>query len=138
MTTPKSDISLDLDELAPPKMNINFGGKTIAVNPPTLEEYAKIIDFSQQLKDHENEKGVTDSDSIRKIADIYKDINMFIGEVMPEFKNTKLNFAQSSALFRLLSQIGAPSERVLEKLKEQGIDLKASKQSPKVSASRKR
>lgn len=132
-TQPKSDILLDLDELAPPKVQIKFGQKTIEVHPPSLTQYSKIIDFSEKLGSIKKTK-----DEFSKVGEVYEEIDGLIKELIPELKDTELNFAQLSSLFKLMSEIGAPSDRALAKLKAQGIDLKATgKASKKASASSK-
>ncbi len=127
MVTDKTDVELDLDALAPPSVKINFKSKAISVTPPTLEQYAKVIDFSEQLSNLKDNDFTT-------VANVYKNIEDFVKEVIPELKDEVLNFAQLSSLFKLLAQVGSPTDKALEKLKEQGINLKAD-ESPKDSAS---
>ena len=127
---PKSDIQLDLDALSPPKVQVNYEGQTIAVKAPTLEQYSKIIDISNELK-AAGEKA-TDP---KTVTDIYKSIEAFVKEAIPELADKALNMAQLSSLFKLLSEIGAPTDKAVAKLKEQGIDLQAEQADPKASAS---
>jgi hypothetical protein len=133
MAEPKSDILIDLDALAPPKVQISFQGKTIEVSPPDLTQYAHIIDFAQQLSAlRKADKGLTE------MGPIYGEINELLKTLIPELKDVKLTFAMTSALFKLMSEIGSPTDKAMEKLKEQGIDLKATgTKSPKVSTSPK-
>ena len=127
MTTEKDDIILDLDALAPPKVQLKFGGKTVNIEAPDLPDYAKIIALSEKMK--------TGKEDFATLTVIYEEMATLIKSLIPELKETKLNFAQISSLFKLLSEIGAPSDKAIAKLKAQGINLKPSKQSPKVSAS---
>lgn len=127
MTTEKDDITLDLDALAPPKVQLKFGGKTVNIEAPDLPDYAKIIALSEKMK--------TGKEDFATLTVIYEEMATLIKSLIPELKETKLNFAQISSLFKLLSEIGAPSDKAIAKLKAQGINLKPSKQSPKVSAS---
>jgi hypothetical protein len=128
-TTKKSDISIDLDELAPLSVELKYLGKKIMVEAPSLSQYASVIDYSEQLRN------LKKSD-VKSVADIYEKIAVFIKEVIPELKEVKLNFAQVSSLFKLLAEIGAPTDKAVDKLKAQGIDLKPKEdnKSPKVSA----
>jgi len=127
MVTEKDDILLDLDALAPPKVQVKFNGKTIKIVPPDLPAYAKIIALSEEMK--------KDKSNFTAVTVTYQKMETLVKELIPEVKEDTLNFAQISSLFKLLSEIGAPSDKAIAKLKAQGINLKPSKQSPKVSAS---
>lgn len=132
MAEAKSDILLDLDALAPPNITINYAEKAISVNPPDLKQYARIIDFSEKLTNSQKSAKKLDA-----IASIYPEINSFLKELIPELKEVNLTFAMTTALFKLMSEAGAPSDRAVAKLKEQGIDLKPKDAGPKASASSK-
>lgn len=134
MTDNKSDIQLDLDALAPPTVQLSYKGKTIEVTTPDVKNYAKIIDFSTQMQ--QIEKTETSSD-FTKVADVYAQIEELIKELIPGLKDETLNFAQLSALFKMLAEIGSPTDQAVEKLKAQGVNIQESKDSPKVSASQK-
>ena len=127
MVDDKSEVLIDLDALAPPKVRLKFNGQEIDVTPPSLPDYAKIIDLSQAMRAGQK--------SSTSVVATYEKMGVLVKELVPELKDENLNFAQISSLFKLLSEIGAPTDQAIAKLKAQGIDLKPSKQSPKVSAS---
>jgi hypothetical protein len=131
--TPKSSIALDLDALAPAKVQINYKDKLVEVTPPTLEQYALVMDFADQMNKIEDK-----TENYKQITDLYGKIKDFIYECVPGLKDEPLNVAQITSLFELLSTLGAPSDRAVEELEAKGITVKSGGNSdPKASASPK-
>jgi len=133
MNDKKSDVALDLDALAPAKVQINYNGKTVEVIPPTLEQYVKVMEFADAMNKIEDKQ-----ENYKQVIDLYGKIKDFIYECVPGLKDEPLNVAQLTSVFELLSTLGAPSDRAVEELKERGINLKSDgKNDPKASASPK-
>ena len=129
----KSDIALDLDALAPATVQINYKGKLISVTPPTLEQYALVMDYADQMNKIDDK-----AENYKQVTDLYAKIKEFIYSCIPDLKDEPLNVAQLTSVFELLSELGAPSDRAVEELKARGITVKSDgKQSPKASASPK-
>lgn len=119
-------IALDLDALAPKDVDILFKGKTISVQPPDFEAYAKISEVGVEMN---NLDGETD---IAKISPVYQKAVDMIKELIPELAEEKLNFAQVLSLYKFLAELAAPKDdATMEALKEHGVDLKSEDSSPK-------
>lgn len=127
----KSDIALDLDALAPKKVQISYQEKTLDVNPPTLEQFVTIMDLAEQMR------SIKDNTDFKQTAEVYKQAQVVIVECIPDLKDVNLNFMQITALFELVSKLGAPDDdRAIAELKRRGITIgKPGEKSPKGLAS---
>lgn len=125
----KSDIDLDLDALAPPKVNIKYNGKTIEVHPLELEQFAKYYELAQEMAKTKQ------SDSVTKITATLKKVEAFVREVIPDLEGQTLNQVQVTAIFGLLGELNQTQDKALEELKKRGIELKKGAQKPKPKAS---
>jgi uncharacterized UPF0160 family protein len=123
----QSDIQLDLDALAPKQVQIKFSDQTIKINPPTLQQFAKIVDFTDKLE------AISKTDNMAQTTAVYSDIEAYIKELIPELKDAVLNMAQILALYKLLVDLGSPTDKAMEKLMSMGVSLDNS--IPKVSTS---
>lgn len=131
--TDTSNIQLDLDALAPKEVQINYKGKLIPVPSPTLEQFAKIMSVSAEMRGIANLK-----DDVSQVVPIYDKALAIIREVVPAFQDENLNYMQIMALFKLLGDLAAPDDdKAIAELKNRGIDLAGAEAStsPKASAS---
>jgi hypothetical protein len=116
-TDDKTPIDLDLDALAPKKVQINYQGKTIPVNPLSLEQFSKLYDLVAEVDTAKN------SQDEKKILELFVKIDPLIKECIPELKDDKLNQIQLMALLNLLQEISSPQDKALAELKKRGINL---------------
>lgn len=118
MTTEnKSPIDLDLDALAPKAVQINYKGKTIPVNPLSLEQFSKLYDLVAETD------AAKKSNDEKKVLDLFTKIDPLIKDCIPELKDEVLNQVQLMALLNLLQEISSPSDKAVTELKKRGINL---------------
>lgn len=109
---------LDLDALVPAKVNIKFDNQTIEVKSPSLEQFAKMMQFSQMI-----EKAQGDN-SPEELVKVFEQVKQFIYTFIPELTGKDLNPSQITAIFKLLADMGSPSDEMQSKLEQQGIEVK--------------
>lgn len=113
-----SEIQLDLDALSPKRVQIKFQDKLIQVEPPTLEQYALVLEYGTEMEN------LQDNANPHAVAAIYQKIQSFIVDVIPDLKDVKLNYKQIIAVFQLLAQLGNPTDdATIAELKKRGITL---------------
>lgn len=126
----KTGVDLDLDALAPKKIQIRYKQKLIQVKPLSLEQFAKLYDLAGDMKNLSKTKGN------ETLKDVMIRVEALVKETIPELKDDTLNQMQLTALINLLSELSTPQDKALKELAKRGINLtKQAKNSPKVSTS---
>lgn len=126
----KSDIALDLDALSPAKVQISFKGKVIEVTPPTIEQFARILEYGTEMENLPDKSPVA-------VSEVYAKIRDFLQELIPDLQGVGLNYKQIIAVFQLLAGMANPNDDAsVAELKKRGITIPSeTDKTPKDSAS---
>lgn len=115
---PQTDgLALDLDALAPSKIQINYGGQIIDIKPVDLPTFSKMLVISSDLSK------LQDSEDPNVFTPIYESIRNLISEAIPELADKTLNIAQLMSTFKFLNEVCMPQDKALKELEKQGITV---------------
>lgn len=126
MTT-DSLTTLDLDVLAPAGAVIKYKGQNINVPPLDVSDYSVLIELQRQMNGINNDN----SDDPKVVMPMYEKMREFLDNLVPELKGEKLNLNQIMAVFNLITTANSPTDKAIEELKAQGIELKGGNTDPK-------
>ena len=118
-------IDLDLNALAPKKVNILYEDKTIGVAPFDMETFARFYALSSEMS---SIAAIPAEEQAAKVMDLYGKMDAFIKAAIPDFSGIALNQAQLIAIFRTLGKLNMPTDKVVAELQKHDITVKGGDQ----------
>ncbi len=125
-----NDVELDLDALAPKGAKIQFKGQQIQVEPPTVEQYILLTEYSQEIKTLQDEGKVAET------APVYTKVKEIIVAAIPQLADTNLGIFQIPGLVGLLLKLGQPTgDKATAELAKHGVTMRQDATAKKAKAS---
>lgn len=129
MQNDTTGVELDLDALEPKKVQINYQGQTILVNPLSLPQYAKLVNISSEIVDAQKSEDAT------VMTGLIEKLKGLIDEAIPEFADKNLNPQQILAIYQLLVKLSSPEDKAVKQLEQNGVTMTGGDGDPKASTS---
>lgn len=123
---------LNLDDLAPKPEEIIYKGKTILVNPLSVDNFVRAVQVGQKLETLKT----ADAEGAKPIIQETVD---FIGDAIPDLKGEPLTMQQLLGLITLMMKLSTPEadSETAKELEKRGVEVSGGGEtkSPKASTS---